>query len=107
IFVKFTGRKYSDFQVRVGQAADFADVPKDSGFYPFIGNFFAREFTGGCDQSGNFCPTRTITNGEASVFLVSAMGLVPSLHTPQVPTFADVTSAHCFYRFIEAAARTG
>ena len=107
IFVKFTGRKYSDFQVRVGQAADFADVAKDSGFYPFIGNFFAREFTGGCDQSGNFCPSRTITNGEASVFLVSAMGLVPSLHTPQVPTFADVTPAHGFYRFIEAVARTG
>ena len=104
--VRIAGRNYANFQVKLGQAADFSDVSQSHPFYAFIGNFYAREFTGGCG-SNVFCPESSITRGQAAVFLTGAMGLVPALHTPKLPTFTDVAQTHPFYKFIEAAARGG
>jgi subtilisin-like proprotein convertase family protein len=94
-------------------SGDFADVPSDGTFYPYIQWIASRGFAGGynCGGPGEPCPghyfrpSANVTRGQLLKIVVNAMGW--TLLNPKEPTFSDVSRTDTFYRYVETAyART-
>ena len=74
--VRFRGCRFS-WHRSVSPApgvATFADVPTNSGLFPFVEALVAAGITGGCG-GGNYCPNMPVTRGQMAVFLSAALGL--------------------------------
>jgi hypothetical protein len=91
--------------LHVGES--FVDVPRGSGFYPFIETLLHRGVTGGCGPD-TYCPLSPVTREQMAVFVLSAKE--GALFTPPAcatPLFPDVPAASPYCRWIEELARRG
>lgn len=101
-------------------AQTFADVSSSSLYYNAAELFWQRGITAGCGMDGAtgkpmFCPDAIVTRGQVSAFVIR--GIFSALNgdgenftllcetnpdpTDPCPHFADVATAHVFYRYIE------
>lgn len=87
-------------------AATFEDVPTSSELWLYVEALAQEGITAGCAQWPRlFCPSATITCGQAAVWFCRAAGLAPV--APATPTFADVLPTNPQYGYVEAVCRAG
>lgn len=84
----------------------FADVGNGHIFFDYITLMRTTGLTSGCTPT-TYCPDRTITRGEISVFLVRALYGLGDFGFPATPYFTDVPSTHPFFRFIQKIRELG
>ncbi len=84
----------------------FADVPSSHLFFDYITMMRTTGLTSGCTPT-TYCPDRTISRGEMSVFLVRALYGLGDFAFPQTPYFTDVPPTHPFFRFIQKIRELG
>lgn len=84
----------------------FADVPANHIFFDYITMMRTTGLTSGCTAT-TYCPDRTITRGEISVFLVRALYGLGDFNFPATPYFTDVPSNHVFFRYIQKIRELG
>lgn len=81
----------------------FADVPATHPHFRWIQKLFELGITSGCGSApARFCPARSVTRGQAAVFLIRARyGARVDFPFPPWVQFADVSSVHPFFSFIQ------
>jgi hypothetical protein len=84
-------------------AASFTDVPLADPFFGYIEFMKQGGYTGGCTAT-TYCPTATITRGQAAVFLERTKRGALFSRTPTGTAFVDVTVSTPFAGFIEQLA---
>ena len=124
---------FADVSCPGATGANVSDTTGVSGDWRYIETMYRRGYTKGCDSSNDgqrrFCPTRTLTRGEMSVFIIRAkMNSVfptvtsgaftttscqpPGTQVAQVgdqfglfvgcsPYFSDVAATHPYFAFIQ------
>lgn len=108
IRLRVPGRDAAALEFTVYQSGNFSDVSYPTttffhGTHTFISNIYARGITSGCG-SGNYCGGSGIARQEAAVFLTVMLN-PPTLPTPLVQRYGDVSTANSFSKFIEFIAR--
>ena len=92
--------------LHVGES--FSDVPRTSGFYPFVETLLHAGVTAGC-ASGLYCPGASTTREEMAAFVLlgrHGAGYAPDPCTPP-NLFADVPETSVFCDVIEELSRRG
>ena len=84
----------------------FADVPSSHLFFDYITMMRTTGLTSGCTAT-TYCPDRTITRGEMSVFLIRGLYGLGDFAFQQTPYFTDVPSTHPFFRHIQKMRELG
>jgi hypothetical protein len=95
-----------DWIVHVGDSFD--DVPRTSGFYPFIETLLHRSVTSGCGGT-SYCPSESTTREQMAVFTLRAKEGAD--YRPPTcggsPVFADVPVSSAFCPWVQELARRG
>jgi hypothetical protein len=81
----------------------FTDVPEGSTFYDFVRCLACRGIVSGYGD-GTFGPGNNVTRGQIAKIVSNAANFT---NTPNTTTFADISSSHTFYEFIERLAVRG
>ncbi|MFN7932323.1 MAG: S-layer homology domain-containing protein [Bryobacteraceae bacterium] len=84
----------------------FADVSVNHPFFDYITLMRTTGLTSGCTPT-TYCPDRTITRAEISVFLVRALYGLADFAYPAAPYFTDVPNTHPFFRYIQKIRQLG
>lgn len=85
--------------------APFVDVSSSDLFLPAIDLLREYAITSGCDNSPlqpKFCPSDNITRGQMAVFVVRSIKGGDNFSYTMTPYFADVSSSHPFFPWIQA-----
>lgn len=85
---------------------EFADVPFDDPFCPWIEDLADRGVTAGCDGD-NFCPDDPVTRAQSAVFLLKTLEGAGYTPTPCAESFDDVPCSSLFADWIEDLAGRG
>ncbi|MDQ3707158.1 MAG: S-layer homology domain-containing protein [Chloroflexota bacterium] len=93
-----------DVRTPEGCSVSFGDVPEGMWAYSYIRELACTGVVSGYPD-GTFRPQNPTTRAQLVKMVVLLEEV--ALHSPPVPTFADVPAAHVFYRYVETAAGLG
>ncbi|MDQ5822720.1 MAG: S-layer homology domain-containing protein [Chloroflexota bacterium] len=93
-----------DVRTPEGCSVSFGDVPEGMWAYSYITKLACTGVVSGY-RDGTFRPQNPTTRAQLVKMVVLLEGV--GLHSPTVPTFADVPGSHAFYRYVETAANLG
>jgi len=90
---------------------DFIDVPSNYWASSFIRDLVFNNITAGCSTNPpKFCPNKEISNEEISTLIIKSWQKLDSsliLLTPDIPTYADMSTTHWAYPYIETLVAKG
>ena len=83
----------------------FTDVPSSSPYFDFINVMQLWGISGGCTAT-EYCPTDTVTRGQAAVFIVRGLFGENFTHS-STPYFTDVTASDSIFSYVQKMKELG